>query len=169
MNWFIFWLFLHITAAVIAFGPIFVFPIIGVLAQKRPQHFAFAVELNHAIEMRLVLPLALSMLVSGVGLIFAAHINLFASTYLWVALLLYLTAMSIALGVAVPTTQKLHNFVHAAEGAPAPPQPGPPPPQVLALVGRVRKAGMALTLLFLVIIFLMIVQPGGLVPGNIFG
>jgi hypothetical protein len=169
MNWFIFWLFLHITAAVIAFGPSFVFPIIGSLAQRRPQHFAFAVELNHAIELRLILPLALSMLVRGVGLIFAAHVNVLASTYLWVAILLYLTAMTIALGVAVPTTAKLHDFVRARESAPAPPQPGPPPPQVLALIARVRIAGMVLTALFLIIIFLMIVQPGGIVPGNIFG
>ena len=167
MNWIIFWLFLHITAAVIAFGPSFVFPIIGSLVQRRPQHFAFAIELNHAIELRLILPLALSMLVSGIGLIFAAHINVLASTYLWVAILLYLTAMTLALGVAIPTTAKLHEMVRAREGAPA--QPGPPPPEVLALVRRLRMAGMALTALFLIIIFLMIVQPGGLVPGNIFG
>ena len=165
-NWLIFWLFIHITAAVIAFGPIFVFPIIGVLVQKRPQHFAFAIELNHTIETRLVLPLASSMLVSGVGLIFAAHVSLLRSTFLWVAILLYLLAMALALGIAVPTTAKLRAFVH--EGAAQPAAPGPPPPQVLALVDRVRKTGMALTLLFLVIIFLMIVQPGGLVPGDIF-
>jgi len=167
MNWQLFWLFLHITAAVIAFGPIFVFPIIGVLVQKQPQHFRFAVELNHAIETRLVLPLASSMLISGVGLIIAAHINLFATTYLWVALLLYLTAMAIALGVAVPTTAKLLALAHQNDSAAA--TPGAPPARVLQLVGRVRKAGMVLTVLFLVIIFLMIIKPGGIVPGSIFG
>jgi uncharacterized protein Smg (DUF494 family) len=29
MKWVIFWLFLHILAAVVAFGPTFVFPIVG--------------------------------------------------------------------------------------------------------------------------------------------
>jgi uncharacterized membrane protein len=167
MNWFLFWLFLHIVAAVIAFGPIFVFPIVGAMAQRKPQHFVFAIELNHTIELRLVIPLALSMLVSGVGLIFAAHVNLLASTYLWVSILLYLLAIAIALGIALPTTAKLVNIGHMAEAAP--PRPGPPPPQVMALINRVRGAGMVLTLLFLIIIFLMIIKPGGLVGGNIFG
>jgi hypothetical protein len=167
MNWFLFWLFLHILAAVIAFGPIFVFPIVGALAQRNPKHLSFAIELNHIIELRLVVPLALSMLVSGVGLIFAAHINLLASTYLWVALLLYLLAMAIALGVAVPTTSKLVKIAHLAEAAPPP--AGPPPAPVMAMINRLRGTGMMLTLLFLIIIFLMIIKPGGLVGGNIFG
>src|SRR5579864_6276026 len=42
MNWFLLWLFLHILAAVIAFGPIFVFPIVGSLAAQMPQHLRFA-------------------------------------------------------------------------------------------------------------------------------
>lgn len=167
MNWFLFWLFLHILAAVIAFGPIFVFPIVGALAQRNPKHLAFAIELNHVVELRLVVPLALSMLVSGVGLIFAAHINLLASTYLWVALLFYLLAMAVALGIAVPTTSKLVKIAHAAESAPQ--AEGPPPPPVMAMINRLRGTGMVLTLLFLIIIFLMIIKPGGLVGGNIFG
>src|ERR1700730_4484431 len=65
MNWFLLWLFLHILAAVIAFGPIFVFPIVGGLSAKMPQHLLFAAELNHRIEQRLVLPLALTMAISG--------------------------------------------------------------------------------------------------------
>src|SRR2546427_8822871 len=113
MNWLLFWMFLHITAAVLAFGPTFVFPIIGSLVQKRPQHFAFAIELNHAIETRLVAPLALSMLVSGVGLIFAANVNVLRTNYLWVSILLYLLALSLAFGVAIPTTAKLKALVHA--------------------------------------------------------
>jgi uncharacterized membrane protein len=167
VNWFLFWLFLHILAAVIAFGPIFVFPIVGAMAQRSPQHFAFAIELNHVVELRLVVPVAVSMLVSGVGLIFAAHINLLASTYLWVSVLLYLLAIAIALGVAVPSTSKLVKIAQVAEAAM--PAPGPPPPQVMALINRVRGAGMVLTLLFLIIIFLMVIKPGGLVGGNIFG
>src|SRR5437879_3535567 len=107
MNWFLFWLFLHLLAAVIAFGPTFVFPLIGAMAQRNPKHFAFAMELTEVVETRMVVPLALSMLVSGVGLLFAAHINLLASTFLWVGVLLYLLAIGIALGVAVPTTTKL--------------------------------------------------------------
>lgn len=167
MNWLLFWLFLHITAAVIAFGPTFVFPLVGSLARRNPASFAFAVEVNHAIETKLVAPLAVSMAVSGVGLIFSANINVLQSTFLWVGILLYLCAIGLAFGVAIPTTAKLRTLAHAASGGQA--TPGPPPPQVLALVKRAQGTGMVLGLLFFVIIFLMIVQPGGVVPGPIFG
>ena len=50
MNWFLFWLFLHILAAVIAFGPLFVFPIVGTMAAQAPQNMRFATELNHRIS-----------------------------------------------------------------------------------------------------------------------
>jgi len=75
MNWFLFWLFLHIAAAIIAFGPSFVFPIIGSLLEKNPASAHFAVEVMHRIETRLILPVALTMAVSGTGLIFAVGIG----------------------------------------------------------------------------------------------
>jgi hypothetical protein len=160
MNWNLFWLFLHILAAVIAFGPIFVFPIVGTLAAQRPQHLGFAVELNHRIERRLVIPLALSMFVSGVGLIWTGSINVFQTGFLLAAIGLYLVALALSLGVLVPTTRRLVQVVETG------PQPGPgaPPPEVMTLVRRTQMFGGMTTLLFLVIIFLMIIQPGGITP-----
>jgi hypothetical protein len=160
MNWFLIWLFLHILGAVIAFGPIFVFPIVGTLVASMPQHMPFAAELNHRIEMRLVLPVALSMFVTGVGLIWTSNINVFQTPFLLVGISLYLLALAIALAVLVPTTRRL---VHAVEHAPAPgATPGPPPAEVMTLVRRNQMFGGATTVLFLVIIFLMVVQPGGI-------
>jgi hypothetical protein len=160
VNWFLIWLFLHILGAVIAFGPIFVFPIVGTLVASMPQHMRFAAELNHRIEMRLVLPVALSMFVTGVGLIWTSNINVFQTPFLLVGISLYLLALAIALTVLVPTTRRL---VHAAEHAPAPTAtPGPPPAEVMTLVRRNQMFGGATTVLFLVIIFLMVVQPGGI-------
>ena len=160
MNWFLFWLFLHILAAVIAFGPIFVFPVIGTLAAKEPKHIRFALELNHRIESRLVLPLAASMLVSGSGLIWSATINFFQTPYLIVAVALYLAAMTIALTILLPNTQKLLRLAAMVpEGIE---MTGPPPPPVMALIRQNQMFGGLLTVLFLVIIFLMIIQPGGI-------
>jgi uncharacterized membrane protein len=159
MNWFLLWLFLHIRAAVIAFGPIFVFPIVGSLAAQMPQHMRFAVELNHRIELRLVLPLAVSMVISGVGLIWTANINIFQTPFLLVGVVLYLVALTVAFRVLLPTTTRL---VHLAEQAPAPAAAaGPPPQQVMTLIRRLQMFGGLTTLLFLVIIFLMVIQPGG--------
>jgi len=162
MNWFLFWLFLHILAAIIAFGPIFVFPIVGTLVAQMPQHMRFATELNHRIEMRLVVPLALSMFVSGVGLIWTANINVFGTVYLLVAIVLYLLAVAIAFAVLLPNTQRL---VHLAETAPASAgAAAAPPPEIMALVRRNQIFGGMTTVLFVVILFLMVIQPGGIVP-----
>lgn len=152
MNWFLFWLSLHILAAIIAFGPIFVFPLVGVLAAKQPQNIAFAVAINHAIEQRLVLPIGATMLISGSGLIWTANINFFATPYLIVAVVLYIAALGIGSGVLLPNTAKMVTIV---EG-------GGPTPELMRLVKANQQFGGALIVAFLVIVVLMIVQPGGI-------
>lgn len=160
MNWFLLWLFLHILAAVIAFGPIFVFPIVGSLAAKMPQHLHFAVELNHRIEQRLVLPLAVTMAISGAGLIWTANINIFQTPFLLVGVGLYLVALGVAFRILLPTTIAL---VGLTEHAPPPgASSGPPPQEVMTRIRRLQMFGGLETILFLVIIFLMIIQPGGI-------
>ena len=160
MNWFLLWLFLHILAAVIAFGPIFVFPIVGSLAAQMPQHMRFAVELNHRVEMRLVLPLAVSMVISGAGLIWTANINIFQTPFLIVGVILYLVALTLAFRVLLPTTTRL---VHLAAQPPMPAAaPDPPAQEATTLIRRLQMFGGLTTLLFLVIIFLMVIQPGGI-------
>ena len=153
MNWFLFWLFLHILAAIIAFGPIFVFPLVGVLAAKQPQHIAFAVAINHAIEQRLVLPIGATMLISGSGLIWTANINFFATPYLIVAVVLYLSALGIGSGVLLPNTSKMVNIVEGGGG---------PTPELMRLIKANQVFGTALTVSFLVIVFLMVIKPGGI-------
>jgi hypothetical protein len=159
VNWFLFWLVLHIAAAIIAFGPTFVFPIVGSTVQKHPQAMHFAMELNHKIETRLVLPVALTMIVSGTGLIFSAHINLLSNPWLLVAIVFYLTALGVAVFNQLPTTTKLVALTATAPPPGAP--PGPPPPAVMALVNRARVGGMVLTVLLISIIVLMVLKPGG--------
>lgn len=154
MNWFLFWLFLHIVAAVIAFGPIFVFPIIGALAARAPQHGRFAIQVNEGVEDRIVIPLAATMLISGSGLIWTANINFFGTPYLIVGVVLYLAAMGIATGVLRPNTRKMLALLE-----------GDGPPNLVELQSRVQLAqrfGGLLIGMFLVIISLMIIQPGGI-------
>ena len=159
MNWFLFWLFLHITAAIVAFGPTFVFPLIGSLLEKNPASAHFAVELMHKMETRLIIPVSLTMLVSGFGLIFAVGINLTRTPWLGVAIILYLLALSIAFFNQVPTTSKLLEAT--AAGPPPGAPPGPPPPHIAALTSRARIGGQVLTALLIAIIFLMVAKPGG--------
>ena len=153
-NWVLFWIVLHILAAIIAFGPIFVFPIVGTLAAKNPKHISFAVEVNHAIESRLVLPIGATMLISGSGLIWSANINFFTTPYLIVAVALYLVALGIGFRVLLPNTQKMVKLVEG-EG---PPDMG----QLLPLILSNQRFGGALTSQFVVIVLFMIIQPGGI-------
>jgi hypothetical protein len=158
LNWILFFRYLHIAAAIVAFGPTFVFPIVGSMIQKSPQNAHFAMELNHKIERGLVLPIALTMLVSGVALIYFAKINLLGTYWLLAAIVLYFAAIAIALFIQVPATSKLvvMTATPPPEGAP----PGPPP-EMAALISRLRAFGIVLSILLFTIIFLMIVKPGG--------
>jgi hypothetical protein len=99
------------------------------------------------------------MVVSGSGLIWVSNIKFFQTPFLIAGVALYLVAFTIALGILVPTTTKL---LRLAELAPAPAPGDEPPPVVMAMVRRLQMFGGVTTVLFLVIIFLMIIQPGGL-------
>jgi hypothetical protein len=163
VNWFVVFLFLHITAAVIAFGPIFVFPLSGVLAEKHPEHLSFAMELDHRVGSWLVVPVALTMPVSGVGLLISAHINVLRTTYLLVAITLYIVAMALAIGLQLPGGKRLVALTSGGDST------SPPVGEAQRLIARARNVGIVLTLLFLAVILLMIVKPGGVVAGPLFG
>src|SRR5207245_2137180 len=82
----------------------------------------------------------------------------------WLALhiIAAVVAFGIALFVLVPDT---HRMIKLTETPPT----GEAAAELQGLITRARGLGSALTVLFLTIITLMIVQPGGLVFGPIFG
>jgi len=168
MSWFHFWLWLHVTAAIIAFGPTFVFPLIGAVSGKHPQHAGFGLLLSEVIEMRLVIPFALTMPVSGLGLAFTLGIEWNHNAWLIAGLSLYVVAMYIAIVLQAPVVRRLVAMtMHAPAGAAAPLPAGPgaaqagPPPEMAALIARMKLQGMLLTLLLISIITLMVWKPGG--------
>src|SRR5579872_495577 len=107
MNWILFWLFLHIFAAIVGFGPVFVFPVLARLGQSHPRHLRFALELSHLLESRYVQSVGGTMLISGIGLIIAADINFFRTYYLIVAVVLYLSALTIGGAILAPNTKRM--------------------------------------------------------------
>lgn len=158
MSWLFPWLlFLHVLGAILAFGPTFTFPIIGAMGGAEPQHANFATRVTHAISRRFVTPLALTLPVTGVGLILVRGIDLSSRAYWWlgVAIVLYVVAISYALFVNTPLVARLVEITSA------PPQAGAagPPPEVSAMVARIRRNGMLTGLLIVAIVFLMVVKP----------
>jgi uncharacterized membrane protein len=146
----------HILSAIAGFGPTFAFAVLGPMAAKKQGPEGITIMENMvAIEKKLVVPAAVVVQpVSGVLLIFERNWNedFFSHTWLWVALLLYATALYLALGQQTPTSEKMIDM--AKEGKAQTPEFG-------ALASKVSKIGPVLTLLLVAIIVLMVLRPGG--------
>jgi len=159
MQWLFPWLlFLHVLAAVIAFGPTYSFSLIGGMAGGEPQHANFATRLTELITNRLVIPVALTMPVTGVAIILVNGINLAAAQYRWlgVAIVVYVVIVSYAILVQRRTVERLVELT----SAPPPPGASGPPPEVPAVVRRIQLGGMFMGAGIVLILFLMVVKPG---------
>jgi uncharacterized membrane protein len=155
-------LFLHVMAAIVAFGPTFAFSIIGAMGGKEPQHANFATRASHRIGDILVEPFAISMLVTGALMIWAAEIPLFEADARWLqlAIVLYLLALGLSLFVSRPNVKRIIALSGGeGEGDGGAPPAGPPPAEMMRAVGTVQRIGMILTVLLVAIVFLMVVKP----------
>jgi len=164
-SWFTFFRFVHIFTAIVAFGPNFAFPLIGSMAGKEPQHGNFALRVTAALEDKVVIPVALTMPVSGVLMILTGNVPLNKFWFV-AAMVVYVTALTFAILVQ---RSWVHQMIHLTEGAPAPVPamaggPGAmqagPPPEFVMLRSRVQMGGIFLTLLLVIIVALMIFRPG---------
>ena len=157
LEWLFPWLlFLHVLAAVVAFGPTFAFPIIGGMGGREREHANFAVRVSETVTSRIVLPVALTMPVTGVGMIVIAGLDLASRAYWWlgIAIVLYVIAISIGVLNNLPASRRMIELTSA------PPAPGSgPPPELPALRNRVVRGGMVNTVLIVVIVLLMVVKP----------
>ena len=102
-----------------------------------------------------------SIVITGLLVVWWAKIDLFATYWLLVAIVLYVIALIIGFTILLPTASKL---VEATSTPPPPPQSGEPPrqgppPHIAALVRRARMAGMTNAILILIIVFLMVTKP----------
>ena len=159
-------LLLHVLGAIIAFGPTFAFPIMGAMGGKEPMHANFATRVTHRVTDRLVEPVALSMAVTGVGLIWSAGINPFAPAYRWllVAIVIYVFGVLFSIFVQRPTVKRIIDLTGGEGGGPPPAPAGSgapvgPPPALAAAVASVQRNGIVLTIVLVSIVFLMVVKP----------
>ncbi len=150
--------FLHIVGAILAFGPTFVNPIIGSLVRKNPQNLRFAVTLQQKVTRGMVVPVAMTMPVSGIAMVLVAKIDFFRTPFLLISTVLWAALVGIGIGVQLPVMARLLEIT----ATPPPAGAAGPPPEVLALVNRGKIFGMVQYLLLAVILFLMIFQPGQL-------
>lgn len=154
-------LFLHVFGAIVAFGPTYSFILLGPMAGREPQHANFAVRFQHLVSTRMVAPLAVFQGITGLLIVWRGSFNILTTTWLLVAIVLYILALAIAFIVLIPTASKLVEATSVPPTPPAPgaPPPSGPPPHIAALVRRARMAGMINSILVLVIVFLMVTKP----------
>ena len=177
---------IHILTAIVAFGPNFGMPFIALMAAKEPQHGLFALRLTERITKRLVLPLALTMPISGGLLVWSESIDLAQTHWLLLAIGLYVVVVAFALGIQVRTVERLIEIAsHMTSGGPvlaagpgaelagpdvtAPAAPGAataraskyanPGAEMAALAARARNGGFFLMLMVVIIVSLMSGKP----------
>ncbi len=171
-SWFTFWLLLHVLTAIAVFGPTFAFPFISSFARKDPRHALTVSEILHGIEGRIVIPGAVAMPFFGLALIYTAHIDLWKSEWLLVSIPLYTVAFFFSAFVQQRNATKMVDLLKSMPPAPGPGGPAPiagaqgPPPEVAALAKNLSRGGVFLTVLLLVIVVLMVWQPGGAFTGG---
>jgi len=163
-QWFPLFLLLHVLAAIVAFGPVFAFPLIGRMGGSEPQHANFSTRVSAAVSRRITIPAALTMPVSGVLMIWATGIN-WAQPWLITGVALYAFAVSYAVVVQGRAVTRLIGLTSgpppsagpgpAGSGAPA----GGPPPETAATVGQVQRGGILLMAMIVIIVMLMVFRP----------
>jgi uncharacterized membrane protein len=147
-------LFLHVFGAIVAFGPVYAFPIIGAMGGKEPQHANFATRVSDTIGKQRVFPLAIFQGITGVGLILVTGINLLATPWLLIGIVLYVITVGYNFFVQMPTTRKIIEMTSTP-----PPGASGPPPELLALIRRVQLGGMFSGVMIVVIVLLMVIKP----------
>jgi hypothetical protein len=118
-------LFLHVLAAIVAFGPALASGLIGAAGGREPQHANFATRLTHMLQTRLVIPVGLTLPITGALMILIAQIDLSARANWWLglAIVLYAIAITYSIFVQAPAVAKLAEMTTGG----APPGGGGPP------------------------------------------
>jgi uncharacterized membrane protein len=144
-----------VLGAIIAFGPAFSFPLIGAMGGKEPMHANFATRVADRLAKVQLTPLAMLQGITGLLLIYFGNIDLFKSTWLLIAIVLYLIAILFAIFVQARNAEHMVELTKNLQG--------PPSAEVGAEIAATGKAlqrgGMLLTVLILLIVLIMVTKP----------
>lgn len=155
MTWYVFFLFLHILTAILAFGTaILAFPFIGAFAEKEPAHLNFALRLSYALGRRAVTPLALTTFGLGIILILLGDWDLSTNEWLVISIVLFLITVADAQLVTLPTVGRLAKLTSTSNDEAASQD------EIAPLVRKVRIGGSVSALLLVTITLLMVWKPG---------
>lgn len=152
---------LHILAAIVGFGTVFLNGLRGVEAKKRKGSEGLAVMDTTIAVSDVAMKVIYLVFVFGVALVLTSD-DTWKFSHLWVGLSmgLYLIAMGLSHGVLRPNIHRMRAL--SAEMVAAGPAPGGPPPQVAEMEQRGKTVAIVstvLNLILVVILTLMIWKP----------
>lgn len=158
-------LILHIVAAIIGFGAVFVAVFLGLQARDRKGEGGLAVaEATYGVITKVGEWPIYAVPVLGIFLVLLSD-DVFKFSQAWISLsfLLYIVAVGLVHGLHLPNIRRMNQLMAelvAGTGAAA---GSGPPPQVAELESRGKKAGAvagALNLLWVLVVVLMVTKPG---------
>lgn len=154
MSFFEFMLLLHVGGAIAGLGPAFGFSVMGPMAGRLGGPQALGImKAMHKISRGIILPMAIVMGITGAVLIGQGgwDTDFISHEWLWISILLYLVMVGISALVEIPAVGKM--IALAEEGSAASPEFGD-------LAKKTQMAGMALTVMLVLIIILMVLKLG---------
>ena len=155
-------LLLHILAAIVGFGAVFLNGLYGAQAKRRQGVEGAAIaeanyDVTHVAEFVIY-----TVPIWGLGLVgMSDKAWKFSQTWVWLALTLYVVGIAVSHAVMIPSARRLKTL--AREVAGRGPAAGGPPPEAAEmdeLGKRLGAGGGFLNLLLVVILVLMIWKPG---------
>lgn len=158
MTWYVFFLFVHILTAILAFGTaMLAFPFIGAFAEKNPSHLNFALRLNYALGRKGVTPLALTTFVLGIVLVILGNWSLGDNEWLSISIVLFLITVVDAQLVTLPSVGRLAELTQPSFAEDRSPDHTN---EIAGLIRKVRIGGSFSALLLVTITLLMVWKPG---------
>ena len=160
-------LYLHILSAIVGFGAVVLNGVYAAEVRKRPGREGQAIfEANSFIALHIAEYVIYGVFVFGfITALIGKPAVKFSQAWLSTSMVLYLVGIAITHAVMIPSTKRMGVLLNELNAGP-PPGAGAtgPPPQVAevqAVGKRLALGGMVLNLLLVVILFLMVVKPGG--------
>lgn len=143
---------LHVLLAITAVGANITYGVWIARSQRDREHLAYVLRTIKFIDDRIANPAYGGLLLTGLAMVFLVSSALLLTPWLLISLVLYAVVIVLGLFMYTPT---LRRQIAAAE------QGGPDSQDYKIAAGQGRQLGMIIAALVVVIVFLMVVKPGG--------
>jgi uncharacterized membrane protein len=155
-------LLLHILAAIIGFGAVFLNALYGAQVRARRGSEGLAILQANFLVSKVAEYFIYAVFVLGFVLVLMSDdVWSFGDTWVWLSMLLYIVGLGLSHGILQPSVRRMIALMEEMETA-GPPAAGPPPQaaEMEEIGKRVGVTGAALNILLVVILYVMVFKPG---------